>query len=97
MREKGRKATGCNSVIRPVNPYLHWTAVGPEAKCSPSCKHLRVPYLREPQIILPTLTAAQVAIIVSWKPNKKVTINAGGNLVTADLQAVHERVSLLRA
>jgi hypothetical protein len=25
MREKGRKATGCNSVIRAINAYLHWS------------------------------------------------------------------------
>ena len=71
MREKGRKATGCNSVIRAVNAYLHWKAFGSEVKCSPSCKHLRVAQLREPQIILPTLTAAQVATIVHWKPRQK--------------------------
>jgi integrase/recombinase XerD len=71
MREKGRKATGCNSVIRAINAYLHWNAVGPDAKCSPSCKHLRVPQLKEPQIILPTLTAAQVGRILKWKPRQK--------------------------
>jgi len=71
MREKGRKATGCNSVIRAVNAYLHWNAVGSDVKCSPACKHLRVRQLREPQIILPTLTAAQVSAIVNWKPRQK--------------------------
>ncbi|MGA6987926.1 MAG: site-specific integrase [Terriglobales bacterium] len=71
MREKGRKATGCNSVIRAVNAYLHWNAVGSDARCSPSCKHLRVSQLREPQIILPTLTEAQITRIVKWKPRQR--------------------------
>lgn len=26
MREKGLKATGCNSAIRAINAYLHWHA-----------------------------------------------------------------------
>lgn len=70
MREKGRRATGCNSVIRAVNAYLHWSAAGSEVKCSPSCKHLRVPQLKEPQMIPPTFTAAQVSRLANWKPRQ---------------------------
>ena len=49
MREKGLKATGCNSAIRAINAYLHWSTAGADVKCSPACKHLRIPQLKEPQ------------------------------------------------
>ena len=71
MREKGLKATGCNSAIRAINAYLHWSTAGSEVKCSPACKHLRITQLKEPQLILPTLTAAQVTRLVNWKPKSK--------------------------
>lgn len=67
MREKGRKATGCNSVIRAINAYLHWQSAG-ERKCGPGCQHLRIPPLKEPQLILPTLTVQQVALLIHWRP-----------------------------
>jgi hypothetical protein len=35
MREKGLRATGCNSAIRAINAYLHWSTAGTEVKCSP--------------------------------------------------------------
>lgn len=57
MREKGLKATGCNSAIRAINAYLRWAG-------SP----LKIHQLKEPQNILPTFTAAQVARLVNWKP-----------------------------
>jgi integrase/recombinase XerD len=57
MREKGLKATGCNSAIRAINAYLKWSE-------SP----LKIPQMKEPQMVLPTFTAAQVALLVSWKP-----------------------------
>jgi integrase/recombinase XerD len=72
MREKGLKPTGCNSVIRAINAYLHWSAAGSEMKCSPACKHLRIAQIKEPQLILPTLTAAHVKRLVNWKPKSKV-------------------------
>jgi len=72
MREKGLKATGCNSAIRAINAYLHWSTAGAEVKCSPACKHLRIPQLKEPQLILPTFTTAQVTRLVNWKPKAKV-------------------------
>ena len=28
MREKGLKVTGCNSAIRAINAYLHWSTAG---------------------------------------------------------------------
>jgi integrase/recombinase XerD len=67
MREKGLKATGCNSVIRAINSYLHWSSAG-ERKCGPGCQHLRIPPLKEPQLILPTLTEQQAALLIKWKP-----------------------------
>ncbi len=67
MREKGLKATGCNSAIRAINAYLHWSA-SPGTKCSPACSHPRMPSLKEPQLILPTFTAAQVSLLVKWRP-----------------------------
>ena len=57
MREKGLKATGCNSAIRAINAYLKW-----------SDSPLKIPALKEPQLILPTFTAAEVARLVKWKP-----------------------------
>lgn len=70
MRAKGLKETGCNAVIRAVNAYLHWNT-GSERKCGAGCTHLRIPQLKEPQKILPTLTPAQVDLLVSWRPKAK--------------------------
>jgi integrase/recombinase XerD len=70
MREKGLKETGCNAVIRAVNSYLHWNS-GAERKCGPGCNHPRIAQLKEPENILPTLTEAQVKLLVSWKPKPK--------------------------
>ncbi len=67
MREKGLKATGCNCAIRAINAYLHWSA-STERKCGPGCPHPRIPQLKEPQLVLPTFTASQVARLVNWKP-----------------------------
>ena len=70
MREKGLKETGCNAAIRAINAYLHWHS-GSERKCGAGCNHPRIPQLKEPQNILPTLTEAQVKLLVSWKPGPK--------------------------
>ena len=70
MRERGLKETGCNAVIRAVNSYLHWNS-GAERKCGPGCSHPRIAQLKEPQNVLPTLTEAQVKLLVSWKPKPK--------------------------
>jgi integrase/recombinase XerD len=68
MRVEGLKATGCNSAIRAINAYLHWNSVGSEAKCSAGCCHLKIPQLKEPQLILPTFSASQVKLLVNFKP-----------------------------
>jgi len=72
MREKGLKATGCNSAIRAINAYLHWSTAGTEVKCSPACRHLRIPQLKEPQLVVPTLTTAQVTRLVNWRPKSRI-------------------------
>jgi len=71
MREKGLKATGCNSAIRAINTYMHWNSVGAEVKCSPACKHPRIAQLKEPQLVLPTFTEQQIKLLVRWKPKGK--------------------------
>jgi len=70
MRAKGLKETGCNANIRAINAYLHWRT-GSERKCGAGCNHLRILQLKEPQKILPTLTAAQITLLVNWKPKPK--------------------------
>lgn len=71
MREKGLKATGCNCAIRAINAYLHWKNAGSAKKCGPGCPHLRVPKLKEPDMVLPTFTATQIKSLVKWKPKRK--------------------------
>ena len=68
MREKGLKATGCNCVIRAINAYLHWSSAGTERKCGPGCPHVRVPKVKEPELVLPTFSASQVKRLLKWKP-----------------------------
>jgi integrase/recombinase XerD len=70
MREAGLKETGCNAVLRAVNAYLHWSS-GSERKCGAGCTHPRIAQLKDPQNVLPTLTEAQVKLIVNWKPRAK--------------------------
>jgi integrase/recombinase XerD len=70
MREKGLKETGCNAAIRAINAYLHWNS-GAERKCGAGCNHPRIQQLKEPQNILPTLTEAQLKLLVNWKPRRK--------------------------
>ncbi|MGD1025462.1 MAG: site-specific integrase [Candidatus Sulfotelmatobacter sp.] len=60
MREKGLKATGCNSAIRAINAYLKWTG-------SP----LKIPQLKEPQLVLPTFTTQDIRLLLAWKPKGK--------------------------
>jgi integrase/recombinase XerD len=71
MREKGLKATGCNSAIRAINTYLHWANAGSDVKCGPTCKHPRIAQLKEPQLVLPTFTEQQIRLLVAWKPKNK--------------------------
>jgi len=70
MRERGLKATGCNSVIRALNSYIHWTA-NPNIKCSPACTHPRIAQLKEPQLVLPTFAPQQVRLLVNWRPRPR--------------------------
>jgi len=60
MREKGLKATGCNSAIRAINAYLRWSG-----------SSLKISQLKEPQLVLPTFTPQQVRLLVAWKPKNK--------------------------
>jgi integrase/recombinase XerD len=71
MREKGLKATGCNCAVRAINAYLHWSSAGSEKKCGPGCPHLRVPKVKEPELVLPTFSGTQVKILLKWKPKAK--------------------------
>jgi len=61
MREKGLKATGCNSLARAINAYLKWSGSA-----------LKIPQLKEPQVVLPTITEQQIKLLVHWKPKRKV-------------------------
>jgi integrase/recombinase XerD len=70
MREKGRKATGCNSAIRAINSYLHWHS-GVGSKCGAGCHHLRVRKLKEPDLVLPTFSTKQIRLLVNWRPKGK--------------------------
>jgi len=71
MREKGLKATGCNSAIRAINAYIHWSHAGPDVKCSPACKHPRISQLKEPDLVLPTFSGEQVQLLVRHTPKRK--------------------------
>jgi integrase/recombinase XerD len=57
MREKGLRATGCNSAIQAINCYLRWSGLS-----------LKIPKMKEPQLVLPTFTPSQVRLLVNWKP-----------------------------
>ena len=57
MRERGLKATGCNNRIRAVNAFLKWSG-----------SQLKVPQLKEPVLVLPTFTAQQIRLLVTWEP-----------------------------
>lgn len=59
MREKGLRATGCNSAIRSINAYLKWSG-----------SLLKIPQMKEPQIILPTYSSTQLQLLLGWKPKK---------------------------
>jgi integrase/recombinase XerD len=71
MREKGLRASGCNSAIQAMNCYSHWTNAGPDIKCGSGCKHPKVPLLKVPQLVLPTFTAQQIRQLIAWKPKGK--------------------------
>ncbi|HEY2038242.1 MAG TPA: hypothetical protein VGG95_01165, partial [Edaphobacter sp.] len=70
MRERGRKATGCNVTIRAINAYMHWDS-GAKRKCGPGCEHPRVQELKEPKEILPTFSEAHIKRLITAKPKGK--------------------------
>jgi integrase/recombinase XerD len=70
MRERGLKETGVNAILRCINAYLHW-ASGSERKCGAGCSHPRMQPLREPHLVLPTLTEVQVKRLIAWKAKGK--------------------------
>jgi integrase/recombinase XerD len=57
MREKGLKASGCNSAIRAINAYLKWSG-------SPH----RVLYLKEEFRVLPTFTLPAIKKLLCYRP-----------------------------
>ena len=71
MREKGLKATGCNSTIQALNCYSHWVNVGADIKCGSGCRHPKIPLLKVPQLVLPTFTEQQIRLLVTWKSKSK--------------------------
>jgi integrase/recombinase XerD len=57
MREKGLKATGANAALRAIAAYLRWSG-------SPHT----VKQMKEPHVMMPTFTANEVKLLVTWKP-----------------------------
>lgn len=72
MRQKGLKATGCNSAIRALNSYVHWATAGADVKCSPACRHPKIVQMKEPQCVLPTFSDKQIRLLVEWKPKGSI-------------------------
>ncbi|MDE1177803.1 MAG: site-specific integrase [Edaphobacter sp.] len=70
MRERGRKATGCNATIRAINAYLHWNSAE-KRKSGAGCTHPRLSELKEPKEVFPTFTEAQVKRLLAAKPKGK--------------------------
>lgn len=71
MREKGLKATGCNSAIQALNTYAHWVHAGSDSKCGSGCRHPKLAHLKVPQLVLPTFSEQQVRLLVRYKPRRK--------------------------
>jgi len=69
MREAKLSPASVNNRIRSVNAYLHWLLA--EGKCGSGCKHLRCSKLKEPQNVMATYTAAQITLLLNWKPDHK--------------------------
>lgn len=67
LRQAGHKETGCNVVIRTVNGYLHWVS-GREGKCGAGCSHPKLKKLKEPVMVMPTFSKAQVSNLVNYRP-----------------------------
>jgi integrase/recombinase XerD len=92
MREAGLKETGCNAALRAINAYLHWNS-GSERKCGAGCTHPRIRQLKEPENIMPTLTEAQIHLIVNWKPRSKKYLERRLHLLTLLLLDTGCRIS----
>lgn len=60
MRERGLKPTGCNCLIRGINAYLKWTGSA-----------LKVRPLKEPKLVMPTYSAAQIKALIAYKPKDR--------------------------
>jgi integrase/recombinase XerD len=71
MREKGLKATGCNSVIQALNAYSHWANVGADTKCGSGCRHPKLAQLKAPRVVLPVFSESQIRLLIAWKPRGK--------------------------
>jgi integrase/recombinase XerD len=67
MKESGMSSITVNTYARSINAYLHW-ASNSEQKCSPACQHLRIPRLKEPELILPTFSQEDIRKIMVYKP-----------------------------
>jgi integrase/recombinase XerD len=72
MRQKGLSPSGCNSVIRAINAYVHWKHAGSDTKCGSSCTHPKLARLKAPSVVLPTLADGQVRLLIAWKPKNKI-------------------------
>jgi site-specific recombinase XerD len=57
MREKGLRATGCNSAIRSINAYLRWSG-----------STLKIQQMREERRVLPTYETGHISRIMQWRP-----------------------------
>jgi integrase/recombinase XerD len=57
MREKGLRATGCNSAIRSINAYLKWSG-----------STLKIQQMKEERRVLPTFETGHIARIMQWRP-----------------------------
>ncbi len=67
MRDGGLKARSVNSYRTAINAYMHWNS-GAEGACSPSCRHPKIPRLKEPSTVLPTFSADDIKKFLAYKP-----------------------------
>jgi site-specific recombinase XerD len=67
LLQRGVSPISVNTWLRCINAFLHWRD-GEGAKCTPQCKHIHLPRLKEEQKVLGTFTPEQISRIVHWKP-----------------------------
>jgi integrase/recombinase XerD len=67
MKETGMSNITVNTYARSINSYLHWAAE-PDAKCGPSCKHLKIAKLKEPVVALPLYPTDAIKKLLAHKP-----------------------------